>query len=78
MRYSLMVGRGVSRAIWLSELAAALDAADHLAAFLDELHRGGSDLNDVRACIAEMTSEVERMRLGHNETDNAFSPNWTN
>ena len=76
MNCDLMARRGVSRAIWLSELAAALDAANRLAKCLSEPLLGGTDLVMVQARIDAMAREVAQLRRGPIGTNDQIHPEW--
>ena len=78
MNCNLMARRGVSRAIWLSELAAALDAADRLAKRLGESFLGGPDLILVQAQIDAMAREVALLRRGKSAACDQVHPEWMN
>ena len=71
MNQIVNAGRGVSRAIWLSELAAAIDAAGRLANFIDS-GRGGVDLILIKARIVAVRDEVETLRRARGGGEDNF------
>lgn len=72
----LTTQRGVSRAIWLSELAAALDAAQLLAKTIGEARRDSAELVMVKARIAATRAEVETLRLARGDSAAELNPDW--
>lgn len=72
----IITQRGALHAIWLSELAGAIDAAQQLAVRIGNRPHDPVDLGMVKARIAAVSSEIETLRRAPGDRAEKLHPDW--
>ncbi len=72
----IITERGDLRAVWLSELAAAIGAAEQLAVRIANRPHDPVGLGRVKARIAAVSNEIETLRRARPDCTTELCPDW--